>query len=261
MKYADQYNAYQHLVEYGSTMFNKEGEGALIANQATTLITRFRQVTSYPAGIIVKEKDLDTGEMRIVFECDIHQSQKLDVIFDDIVELVQNGSRVVVFSTFTAPIEELSRKFNETIATDEPIRSALYYGKTSEANREVIKADFDARNFENGETPKYDVALCQYKSAGEGLNFTDATETILIDREASSEKENQAKHRTNRMGQKNTTRVHIYEMEDTIDEVWSSMVEDKKGMVQTFEEDASAVRELMKRVLDRAYRRKVTKAT
>lgn len=242
-KYPRQWKAYRDLIDYAGALFDKDDNGYVVATQSSSLITRMRQVASWPMGIKIYNKD-EEGEKHLVWQCDVDESVKIDEAVKLAAELVGENERVVIFSKFTAVLEELKRRFDRTLRTDEKIRAALYYGGTPNYERDRIKLDFDVSTYDP-DNYKYDVVLCQYQAAGEGLNFNTATQMIFIEREWNPEKEGQATGRIQRMGQTQKTVVHVFELEDSIDEQIKLMLGDKKNLIGDFENNADLVRQIL----------------
>lgn len=243
-KYPRQWRAYRDLIEYTGALFDSENKGRIVATQASSLITRMRQVASWPRGIKIYEPDPETGEKRLVWQCDIDESIKVDHTVDLVAELVGEGERVVIFSKFTAVLEELKRRFDATLKSDEKIRAAIYYGGTPVNERERIKNDFDISTYDP-DNYAYDVVLCQYQAAGEGLNFNSATQMVFVEREWNPEKEGQATGRIQRLGQNRKSTVHVLELEDTIDTDIKRLLGDKQELIGDFESNADLMRQIL----------------
>jgi non-specific serine/threonine protein kinase len=101
--------------------------------------------------------------------------------------------------------------------------------------------DFDrkyveAEGYNNGNGPKWQVLLANYKSGGVGLNFTAATETIIMDREWNPGKEDQAFGRTDRLGQTVHTNVHNLRVLRTIDGWMDGLIDEKANLIDGFNE-------------------------
>jgi SWI/SNF-related matrix-associated actin-dependent regulator 1 of chromatin subfamily A len=240
-----QYDAYHTLVSEEGMLYDEKGQGFVTAARVITTILRWRQAAVWPAGIELR--DPDTKEL--IFKCDAHESVKLDKAEEIIKELVSAGERVVLFSKFVAPLTELQRRFNETLEGDEDdaVRSICYYGATPGNVRMEIQNDFDRTVTTNGEH-KWDVVLCHFDSAGEGLNFTNATDMVIIDEDWNDQKNFQAYQRIQRIGQTAKTTVHILRLMGTIDEDMANMIADKRGMVASVEDNARIVREIIERI-------------
>lgn len=220
------------------------------------LITRKRQANVWPAGIEIK--DPETGIVLFSVGEDVQESQKLDFILEvpngkttesggvegllwDITgqgDMV-NGERAVVFSQFKGPLRELERRCKAA-----GISVCRFDGDTPDDVRDEIRKDFDRKICDaEGYEPKYQVVLANYRSGGVGLNFDGATQTIILDREWNSGKEEQAFARTQRISQTEETTVHIIEMENTIDTWLSALIAHKKNIVDGFESEAEMVQQ------------------
>ena len=242
-KYPRQYRAYRDLVTYMGALFDSEDKGYVVATQASSLITRMRQIASWPKGIKIFETDQE-GNKSLVFQCDVDESIKLDKTIELAQEMVGEGERVVIFSKFTAVLEELKRRFDSTRNTDEHVRAAIYYGGTPHHVRDQIKLDFDISTYDP-DNYAYDVVLCQYQAAGEGLNFNSATQMIFVEREWNPEKEGQATGRIQRMGQTEKTTVHVLQLLDSIDIKIERLLKGKQDLVGDFEGSAELVRSIL----------------
>lgn len=206
------------------------------------LITRKRQANVWPAGIQLKDE-----EGNVVFSVgdEVQESIKLDEIlkydvqsgeWDGLLpDLTENGdmelgSRVVVFSQFKGPLKELERRCVEA-----NIAVARYDGDTPQWKRDEIEIDFDRKYCDVPDyDKKYQVLLANYRTGGVGLNFTGATETIIIDEEWNPGKADQAYGRTDRIGQTQETNVHILRLNHTIDDWMVSLNEHKANMIAGF---------------------------
>ena len=214
------------------------------------LITRKRQANVWPAGIQLKDE-----EGNVIFNVgdEVQESIKIDKCInyhssDDswdglIPEFTEDGdkefgSRVVVFSQFKGPLAELERRLK--LAGISVVR---FDGDTPQAIRDQAKLDFDRKyceqpDYNNGQSYKWQVILCNYKTGGVGLNFTAATETIILDKEWNPGKEDQAFGRTDRLGQTEHTNVHIIRIEKTIDAWMDDINEQKANLIAGFNEVA-----------------------
>jgi SNF2 family DNA or RNA helicase len=137
-----------------------------------------------------------------------------------------------VFSPFKGPLAELERRLTEA-----GIKVARYDGDTPQWKRDEIEIDFDRKFCDQpGYEKKYQVLLANYKTGGTGLNFTGATETIILDEEWNPGKADQAFGRTDRLGQIKETRVTILRLKDSIDDWMVALNQQKAEMIAGFEE-------------------------
>lgn len=245
--YPNQYKAYKLLQERATLvvddMLSESEDDRKVASNVLymiALITRERQMMTWPAGIIFKHPK--TGQ--VLQKCDVEESVKIDRIIDRsneglIPQLVNDeGERVVVFSQFKQPLIELERRLKAA-----GIKAIRYDGDTSKAQAQEIQLDFDRKTV--GLIPKWEVVLCHYKKGGVGLNLTAATQTIILDEEWNPGKEDQAEGRTDRMGQTEETTVHVLRVKDSIDEWMAQLIAQKKQMIEGFEMHADLQQQLM----------------
>lgn len=229
INYPDQWTVYQQIKQHFALKLEDE---TVSFPEIITQIMRLRQAITWPAGINIR--DPDTHEITSV--CKVEQSQKLDICERLIREYVNAGQRCVAFSHFRAPLRELQRRLGA--------RSVVYDGGTDADTRAAIRADFA----KGVSSPLWDVALCNYRSAGEGVTLIGATQTIVIDEDWSPAKNEQAYGRTNRIGQEQETRVHIPRILQTID-TWMAGLIRRKALTQDgFQEAITILRDEMQTV-------------
>ena len=209
-----------------------------------SLILRKRQANVYPAGIQLKD-----GNGLVVFNVgdEVRESVKLDRLLTpaDSTESgdpeglvydftaggdLTNGDRVVIFSQFKEPLKELEARIAEA-----GISVVRLDGDTPQDVRTQIQLDFDRKYCEqDGYEVKWQVVLCNYKTGGQGLNFTSATQMVFLDEEWNPGKEDQAAGRMDRMGQTEESTVHILRIENTIDDWMSDLIDSKRSMIEGF---------------------------
>ncbi|MGH9057911.1 MAG: DEAD/DEAH box helicase [Acidimicrobiales bacterium] len=237
-KYAAQWRAYQEL-KHDYTIFSNTDDKQMQIDAVIVFIMRARQMLSWPEGIVLRDPTTNAE----VFRCDVRQSQKLDKAVSLIAEFVAEGERTVLFSQFTPPLEELERRLRKVTKPDGSfVRPVILNGNTPSAKRDLIRHDFDRRNGTN----EWDVVLCHYRVGGQSLNFTAATQMIILDREWSPGKMDQAFGRIDRLGQTEETTVHVLDMVNTIDSFMAQLNDDKARMIEGFETEHS----LFQRVKD-----------
>lgn len=189
------------------------------------LITRLRQAACYPAGIQIKD---DLGNIVLSVGEDVQESAKIDKALQIIIEAVEDGRRVTLFSQFKGALASLEDQLNLI-----GIRAVRLDGETSKATRSEIKANFDKSR---GEEPKWDVVLANYKTGGVGLNFTACTVLITLDEEWNDGKKQQGLARVQRIGQDEQVFFHEIVAVGTMDEWMRTLIENKKAMAESFNE-------------------------
>lgn len=265
----NQYEACMQLSKYAALKID-EGRAANIM-YIIALITRKRQALVWPDGISfnievpTEEYDPDvapefelfkvkTGGESIVIDRVIrNKGDEWDGFIPDFTnegERDENGKwtgeRVVVFSQFKDALKEIERRCN--LAGISVVR---YDGDTSDDIKLEVKTNFDRYEIEqNNVTPKWQVVLANYKTGGVGLNFTDATQTVIVDEEWNPGKRDQAYARTQRMGQTEETGVHIIRVRNSISEWMADVIGEKEEMIDGFESQVNLYEEMKKRLQD-----------
>lgn len=224
--YALQWKIIQQLSKHGQILLDSGKKMTVLAMIA--LITRQRQANVWPGGIQLKDANGD-----IVFSVgdEVRESLKMDKAQSMIEEFIEGGERVVLFSQFKTPLRELANRLS-----DNGIRAVVFDGDTPDSIRDEIKIDFDRKYADQpGYKPKWDVVLCNYKTGGVGLNFTSATQMIILDEEWNPGKRDQGYGRIDRIGQTQETMVHVLRIAGTIDEWLANLISEKEDMINGFE--------------------------
>lgn len=248
--YPKQMKVIRQLTKYATIMLENGKQMSNIA--AIALITRKRQANVWPGGIVQKDEN---GDVVFAVSDDVNESIKLDWCCDqngegNIVDFTAGGNmdlgdRVVVFSQFKDPLRELEARLNSA-----GISVVRFDGDTPQRIRDEVKIDFDrSRCNEPGYEKKWQVVLCNYKTGGVGLNFTDATQMVILDSEWNGGKEDQALGRVDRIGQTEESTVHLLNLDGTIDTWMRALIQDKRDMVDGFESTADVAQALMQAML------------
>lgn len=266
-EYPEQWKVMETLNKHAAILLGSESEDGpneiLPVLYMIALITRKRQAIVWPAGIQLKNK-----EGMVMFNVSAYESIKLDKIikrpngdpeFSGLIpELVgiydednhngtgYDGERVVVFSQFKEPLKELEKRLQEA-----NIPTVRYDGDTPADIRADAQIDFDAK-FCNADDYqlKYQVILCNYKTGGVGLNFTGATQMIILDEEWNPGKADQAYGRIDRMGQTKETTVHVLRVKNSVDTWMAQLIQDKADMVEGFESTVNLQQEMYDAIMN-----------
>lgn len=233
--YEDQKSIMRQLAEHSQIILDSDRKVSIVEQIA--LITRQRQCAVWPAGIEIK--DPETGEVVFSVGDEVRESIKLDWVQNKIAELRQDKKRIVVFSQFKTALAELERRL-----LAEGYRVARYDGDTTREIKMVVKRDFDRKHVDrmNGEFV-YDIVLCNFKTGGVGLNFTHATEIIMLDEEWNPGKNTQAYKRTNRIGQTEENNVWIPQLKGAIDRWMRQLNVEKQSMIDGFDNEVDLQKE------------------
>ena len=148
----------------------------------------------------------------------------MDSILEHAVE--HSDERQVVFSQFSTALVELEQRFIEAGFT-----AVRLDGSTPKGVRTKVKSNFYRAKEEK---PLWDIVLVNYKTGGAGLNLTSCTVTHLLDSEWNPGNEDQALHRTYRIGQEEETTVYRYLTPKTIDIRLEAIKRRKRKLVDAF---------------------------
>lgn len=146
----------------------------------------------------------------------VHDSIKIDTLMENVLPVIAENHKVLIFSFFVEMLELIKERFKK-----EHIQYAWITGQTSQREAQV-------QQFQQDENCK--VFLISLKAGGVGLNLTAADYVYLIDPWWNPAVEQQAIDRAHRIGQ--TQSVFAYKMicKDTIEEKILQLQEKKKSV-------------------------------
>lgn len=225
-EYPDQRKIMKQLAEHSQIILDSERKTSTMEQLA--IITRNRQAVVWPGGIRLTGEYPDGEKFQFSVGEDVNESIKVDWVERKIRALRAKGKRVVVFSQFKDGIKELEARLRDH-------RVVRYDGDTPSDIKSRVMQDFDRRVVaDRGNEWEWDIVLCNFKTGGVGLNFTHATDTILLDEYWNPAGNEQAFRRTKRMGQTEVTHVWIPRVKNTIDTWMKSINDDKRLMIDGF---------------------------
>lgn len=131
---------------------------------------------------------------RLVFEDYNETSSKIENLIKVVKELIDNGHKILLFSTFKTAIDLVKKEFEKNNITSYVIDGSVQSKKRMEL---VDKFNSDDTN----------CFLITLKAGGTGLNLTSADIVIHLDIWWNPQAENQATDRAHRIGQKNVVEV------------------------------------------------------
>ena len=172
----------------------------LSTSSLLSLVTRLRQASDCPS-ILTTEKV---------------SSSKIQRAYDITKETIENGEKVVIFSVFKQPLNELY----ELLKDD----GALLC--TGDIDDKTISDNIDKFQTDN----KYKVMLCTTSKMGTGVTLTSATTEIFISSCWTQALETQCEDRCWRIGQKNKLTVYKLINHNTIDERVAEILKVKGAM-------------------------------
>jgi len=154
------------------------------------------------------------------------KSSKFDLLMMEIKKVMNEGHKVLVFSSFVKMLSLVENEFKK-----KGLKYSYLDGKTK--NREEV-----VKNFQDSDEAQS--FLISIKAGGVGLNLTSADYVFIVDPWWNPAVEAQAMDRAHRIGQEN--KVFVYKMiaEKTIEEKILKLQESKKKLVNDLivEDDA-----------------------
>lgn len=246
--YPKQAEARESMKKFATLVINKNEGKAIQATVMIALIMRLRQIETWPAAIKNTTTIVDeiTGEEREeLLQLDVQESQKIDYVirfdpetqeWEGLIPDNVEDERMVVFSQFKAPLHVLKERIERMGK-----RCVIIDGDTPDAVRNEASHDFDRRYTPDRKDSKWDVALCNYKAAGVGLNLTAATNMVILDSEWNPGKAEQAYDRLHRMGQTENVTINVLSVQNTIDAWLDQMMKDKASIVDGFDKGAANI--------------------
>lgn len=173
-----------------------------------SIITLLKQITDHPSLL------LGRGDWRH------HSSGKFELFKELIVESMESGHKVVVYSQYLDMLAIISEYLKE-----EGIRYELLTGATKNRG-EVIK------RFQ--EDPECKVFCASLLAGGIGIDLTAANVVIHYDRWWNASKENQATDRVHRIGQNKNVQVLKLVTRDTLEEKIDALINKKRELFEKF---------------------------
>ena len=157
---------------------------------------------------------------KIVYENYTGESSKITEVTKVCKEVIANGHKILLFSSFKTAIDILNREF-----TNEGISTYVIDGSVGAKKRNEL-----VEKFNNDNTNCF---LITIKSGGTGLNLTSADVVIHLDLWWNPQVENQATDRAHRIGQKNIVEVIKLICKGTIEEKILELQNKKKLLADT----------------------------
>lgn len=202
-KQSELYDSY--LVDAKNTFENEDND----KNKFLILraLTRLRQICLDPSMFLENYDDI---------------SEKLEAAISLIKDAINDGHKVLVFSSFTKSLEHLLEMLKE-----EEIKTYYIYGQTKANDRLKMCEEFNKKD-------DVKVFLISLKAGGTGLNLIGADIIIHLDPWWNIAAENQASDRAHRIGQTRTVNVIKMICKDTIEEKVIKLQEAKKDLMDKF---------------------------
>jgi SNF2 family DNA or RNA helicase len=168
-------------------------------------LTKLRQLANHPS-LVTKENEMESG--------------KFNEIYRNLKNLVAEGHKVLIFSSFVKHLELLQAKIES-----KNWRYSMLTGKT--INRQEVIRQFQ-------DDPNNHIFLISLKAGGVGLNLTSADYVFIIDPWWNPAAENQAINRAHRIGQDKKVFVYRFITVDSIEEKIQILKSRKSVLAEKF---------------------------
>ncbi len=147
---------------------------------------------------------------------DLKQSAKLEMLMSMLSEMIEEGRKVLLFSSFTSMLSLIEIELQK-----ESIPYVLLTGDTQDRKTPIAA-------FQNGEVPLF---LLSLKAGGTGLNLTAADTVIHYDPWWNPAVENQATDRAHRIGQNKAVFIYKLITRGSVEEKIVHLQEKKKALL------------------------------
>ena len=183
------------------------------------LLTKLKQLCNHPLHYL--KIDPTKYNFRKNFEDFLIQSPKIARIFDIVDNILKNDQKVIIFSQYKTLGDILLQAFNTIYG--EII--SFYHGSLRTNQREKIVKDFQSRK-----KGRARILIASLKAGGFGLNLTQGTTVIHVDRWWNPSMEAQATDRAYRIGQDQNVNVYKFVATGTIEEKIDKLLEEKREL-------------------------------
>ncbi|MFX1274518.1 MAG: DEAD/DEAH box helicase [Promethearchaeota archaeon] len=211
---------YQEIVdntfkEFDRIKFDNQKKRGLILG----LLVKLKQICNHPFQYL--KEDLKSINNEGGLENFLSQSQKVERLLEITEEVIANGEKILIFTQFRQMgdilYKVLSLKYDFTIL--------YFHGSVPEKKRREIVDEF-----QSDEINSSPILILSLKAGGTGLNLTQGTTVIHIDRWWNPAVEDQATDRAYRIGQKSKVNVYKFITIGTLEEKIDLLLEEKRDL-------------------------------
>ena len=183
------------------------------------LLTKLKQLCNHPLQYL--KVDLATYDFNKNLEDFLVQSPKIERIFDIVENILKNDQKVIIFSQYKTLGDILLKAFNAKFGDI----ISFYHGSLRSKQREKIVKDFQSSKKGSAR-----ILIASLKAGGFGLNLTQGTTVIHVDRWWNPSTEAQATDRAYRIGQDQNVNVYKFVATGTIEEKIDKLLEEKREL-------------------------------
>jgi len=185
------------------------------------LLVKLKQICNHPSQYL--KQDINLLELDNNLQEFISQSQKLERLIEMTDEVLSNGEKILIFTQFTQ-MGDILQKVLEQYYNFEIL---YFHGGVPESKRREIVDQFQSNNLESSP-----ILILSLKAGGTGLNLTQGTTVIHVDRWWNPAVEDQATDRAYRIGQKSIVNVYKFITKGTIEEKIDDLLEEKRELAE-----------------------------
>ncbi|MBY8984102.1 MAG: DEAD/DEAH box helicase [Candidatus Lokiarchaeota archaeon] len=183
------------------------------------LLTKLKQLCNHPLQYLkIDPTKYDFNKNLKDF---LEQSPKIARIFDIVENILENDQKVLIFSQYKTLGDILlmafTTKFGKLVS--------FYHGSLTPNQRDGIVKDFQSRKERSSK-----ILIASLKAGGFGLNLTQGTTVIHVDRWWNPSTESQATDRAYRIGQDQNVNVYKFVATGTIEEKIDKLLEEKRKL-------------------------------
>ncbi|MHA1670841.1 MAG: DEAD/DEAH box helicase [Promethearchaeota archaeon] len=185
------------------------------------LLVKLKQICNHPSQYLkldIKSSELDNNLQEF-----ISQSQKLERLIEMTDEVLSNGEKILIFTQFTQMGDILQKVLEQKYNFD----ILYFHGGVPERKRREIVDQFQSNDLDSPP-----ILVLSLKAGGTGLNLTQGTTVIHIDRWWNPAVEDQATDRAYRIGQKSIVNVYKFITKGTIEEKINDLLEEKRELAE-----------------------------
>lgn len=190
------------------------------------MILALKQICNHPATFLKGLPALEDGQIEVsenqkMLSKYISESGKMEMLFDLLEAIQDNGEKTLIFTQFT----DMGNLLKSAIKSKFGIGVHFYHGGCSQSLRTSMIDDFQ-------KNPDCKVLILSLKAGGTGLNLVAASQVIHYDLWWNPAIEAQATDRAFRIGQTKNVQVHRFVTKGTFEEKINSLLKAKTAIAQ-----------------------------
>jgi len=186
-----------------------------------SLLVKLKQICNHPSQYL--KENIGSIDIENNLQEFISQSQKLERLIEMSDEVLSNGEKILIFTQFTQMGDILQKVLEKYYNFD----ILYFHGGVRESKRREIVDQFQSVELESPP-----ILILSLKAGGTGLNLTQGTTVIHIDRWWNPAVEDQATDRAYRIGQKSVVNVYKFITKGTIEEKINDLLEEKRELAE-----------------------------